>query len=557
MLAIPVEIALQIADARYQAGQWAEAEGLCREILRADPDYAPAHFLSGIIALQSQQSGPALAALSRAVSLAPANPDYHCELGLGRRLTGDACEAIACFRRALALNPDHFESHLNLGDSLTFAGQWNEALAVCERAVKLRPDSVTAHCNLGNVLKARGRVDEAIVSYQQALAVDPFSMLATYNLGSAFLESERYGEAIACFQRVVTASPDFAEAWLNLGTAHFHQGSFGQAMPSYRRAIALRAEWPLAHLHLALLLLLLERSEEAWREFEWRLEKPPLHGSFLLFPPTMCGGDAVPGKTILVSADGGFGDTIYFFRYLPHLVEKCGANSIVFECQPELYRLLIENGIRGLHIIARSSAEAPDQGRFEEQIPLLSLPLALRHFEEIPCRPYLQANLQQRARWRELIGPPSSLRVGIVWAGNPKHRNDRLRSISTDSLRPILEVQNVTFYSLQIQNNLPAKWLPPQLIDLTNRITDFSDTAAFIAELDLVISVDTSVAHLAGALGVPVWTLLPFVPDWRWGSERMNTLSYPTMRLFRQAQPGDWGGAILRIVEELHSLATE
>jgi hypothetical protein len=269
-------------------------------------------------------------------------------------------------------------------------------------------------------------------------------------------------------------------------------------------------------------------------------------------------GAAAPGKTILVHAEQGIGDTIQFLRYVPFVLERACVSRVIFECSPELLRLFNQNNIRNVEIVARQHWEAAASLPFDCHVPLLSLPLALEMFEpHSEVKPYLHAEEDLCATWRQRLGQNRVLRVGLAWAGNPMHRHDHRRTIYFEKLLPILRVPDVSFYNLQIgmPHTLSMQFVASGLLDLTEGICDFADTAALIAELDLVITVDTAVAHLAGALGRPVWTLLPFMPDWRWGLKREDTPWYSTMRLFRQPKAGDWESVIARVAGELHALS--
>lgn len=270
-------------------------------------------------------------------------------------------------------------------------------------------------------------------------------------------------------------------------------------------------------------------------------------------------GSRLHGRTILISEEQGHGDTIQFLRYLPLVRERAGNCRILLDCPPLLCRLLKQNNALGAEVLERDqpAAAAP---RFDRQIPFLDLPFAVRRWEPVPVsEPYLHAPPAARAFWRDKLSATSGFRVGVAWAGNPKHPNDLRRSMPAEKLFPLLGISGAAIHSLQIlpQGGPPKSLLDAGLIDLAASITDFADTAAVISELDLVITVDTAVAHLAGALGRPVWTLLPFVPEWRWGLHREDTPWYPTMRLFRQPAPGDWDAVIHRVFEELGRLASQ
>lgn len=341
------------------------------------------------------------------------------------------------------------------------------------------------------------------------------------------------------------------EAHANLGGALFAQRRVEEAISCYRHAIALKPNLPEFHSDLANALLLLGNFSDGWQEYEWRLRLRETTALRRNFREPLWDGSDLEGRTILLQAEQGFGDTIQFVRYA-RLVQERGGN-VVIECQPELERLL--HTIRDdLHVIAKGHGPPV----FHVHVPLASLPrLFSTDLASIPnAIPYLHAN--PRILPERFSASSSPLKVGLVWAGSPSHQNDRNRSLNLQHLEPLARIPNIQFFSLQTgMRAIESKSSPPsmQLTDLTPEFKDFADTAAAIASLDLIITVDTAVAHLAGALGRPVWILLPFVPDWRWGLESEATPWYPTMRLFRQSVPGDWESLIARVVGELAGFA--
>jgi hypothetical protein len=304
-------------------------------------------------------------------------------------------------------------------------------------------------------------------------------------------------------------------------------------------------------------LLLLGRFEEGWRHYEWRWRCRNFARYRRQFSIPQWTGLAAPDQTILVHAEQGLGDTLLFFRYLPLVRERASGARISFAAPSELRRILTANAPSGVEIVClEKMAETGDAPKFDQHIPLLSVPLAVQQFAPLPMtQPSLSADTALRSAWRERLAASRGLRVGLVWAGNRQLDRDRHRSIEPDRLAPLLRTPGVSFHSLQLESRgaLPPVMTESSVLDLTPSITDFADTAAAVAELDLVISVDTATAHLAGALGRPVWTLLPHVPDWRWGLDREDTPWYPTMRLFRQKSAGDWDEVIRRIGNALRA----
>jgi hypothetical protein len=400
-------------------------------------------------------------------------------------------------------------------------GQHEAAFAAFERARTLQPNSPATHNNVGRMLQKIGRWSESIAAFDQAIALRPSYAQAHANRGASLLAKGEWEAALSALCTATEIRPDFADAWWDIAFVKLLRGRF----------------------------------EEGWRLFEWRLRSRgyAAHRREFTVPPWT--GEPASKQTILVHAEQGFGDTIQFLRYLPLARKRSGAAKILLECQPELLRLIKGTKRVGVEVIAASrEQDATSHPEFERHIPLLGLPLAVKQFEPLPMdKPYLRAEAKLCTAWRKRLGKTKGLRVGLVWSGRKTHGGDRERSIEPNRLLPLLRTPGVRFYSLQVDasGKLPATLAEAGLHDLTAEITDFADSAALMSELDLVVSVDTAGAHLAGALGCAVWTLLPFVPDWRWGLEREDTPWYPTMRLFRQKAPGDWEEVIQRVAEAL------
>ncbi len=406
-----------------------------------------------------------------------------------------------------------------------------------------------AYYNLGVSLHERGQLDKAIQLYQMAVAHEPNFAEAYLNLGIVFKEKGQPDEAIQCCKKAIEIRPDYAMAYYNLGNAYVLKGQFDEATKFYQKAIEINPDYAEAHWNIALLNLLSGNFKEGWKGYEWRLELEDVSPKRNFLQP-LWDESNISGRIILLHAEQGFGDTIQFIRYAP-LVAQRGAKVIV-ECQKELTTLL--KNVGGIQDIIAHGEQLPE---FDVHCPLLSLPLVFgTTLETIPEKiPYISADPTLVKKWREkIVLDNSKFKIGLVWAGDPRLKDDRTRSCSLEIFAPLTQFEDVIFYSLQKGEAANQAKNPPKnmkLIDYTDEINDFSDTAALIENLDLIISIDTAVAHLAGALGKPVWTLLPFVPDWRWMLNREDSPWYPTMRLFRQPSPGDWEPVIGRIVKEL------
>ena len=557
MATLTIEQALQTAAAFEQAGRIEEAKNLFRQVLQVQPNRAEAWHALGVIALRERRMEEAEQLIARAVAAASGNAAAESDLGVARSQLGRFEEAVECFRRALAAQPARAHVHGNLGDALAALGRDDEAVESYQRAVEAAPGYGAAHNNLGNIHFRNGRLAEAAACFRAALQLEPGAFHACINLGDVLAKLGHLDEAIAVCQRAIALQPDVPFGHQNLGAAWWRKGDYAQARACFERAIALDPEFADVHLGLAFIHLLEGRFSEGWRKYEWRWLSRTHAALRRSFSAPRWDGRPIPGGTLLIHAEQGFGDTLHFLRYVPLAARRSGAARVVVECQRELVRLVSSAGGAGVEFHARGRHDDAGLPPFDVHVPLLSLPLLVEHFEPLPATaPYLTAPPHLRAAWRERLAATPGFRIGIVWSGNPEHRDDRLRTIQPSQLLALLPMPGASFYSLQIESRgaLPESLARAGVHDLTDHITDFADTAALMAELDLIITVDTAAAHLAGALGRPVWTLLPFVPDWRWGLGRAETPWYSTMRLFRQQQVEEWAPVIAELRERLHQL---
>jgi len=555
MAALTIQQAFELALQHPPSGRLRDAEQIYRQILAQQPAHAGALHHLGVIAHQVGRSEVAVDLIRQAIALQPGYAEAHSNLGNALRSRGQPDEAIAAYRQAITLRPGYAEAHYNLGNALMDKGQRDEAIASYRQAIALGPGYVEAHNNLGYALHGKGQFDEAIAALQQAIAFQPGYVDAHYNLGNALMDNGRLDEAVAAFQQTITLRPGYAEACNNLGNALKDRRQLDEAVGVYRKAIALRPDFAEAHHNLAFVLLQKQDYSQGWREYEWRWKMKDFPSPRRSFSQPQWDGSDLNNRTILLHSEQGFGDAIQFIRYVP-LVAKRGGRIIV-ECPVELQRLF-QGEPRGWEIIARGKPLPA----FDVHCPLLSLPLVFgTTAQSIPAQvPYLHCDPQLAAKWRErLSGLPESRKVGLVWAGSPAFTYDKARSPRQLSLfSPLAEAENVRFFSLQKGEAAKQAGNPPQgmqLFDWSGDLHDFADTAALIANLDLVISSDTAVAHLAGAMGKPVWVILPFAPDWRWLLERDDCIWYPTMRLLRQAQRGDWDEVLRRLSGALKGFA--
>lgn len=467
--------------------------------------------------------------------------------GTRRHAAGDIAGAEAAFRHALALAENFPEAHSNLGIVLRLRGQYIEARAAFQRALDLRPDYAEALNNLGNLLRVEGNDAEALPCFERALTLNPDYGHAHNNLGMLHGAAGRFDEAEHHIRRAIALVPTLAGAHNNLGIVLQAHGQLDAALEAYDAALALKPDYVEAQSNRALCLLAAGRFAEGWRQHENRWQGPRLRSRHRHWPMPQWRGEPAEGKVILIHAEQGFGDTLQFCRYIP-MVAARGLRVIV-EVPLPLVRLL--HGVPGIErlVVPSRPETARDLPPIHYHCPMLSLPLAFdTRLETIPAPvPYLRVHPVGIDQWRRRLAEyGEGFRVGLVWAGNPRigapelTAVDRRRSMPAETLRPLLDCPGVRFFSLQKD----AVSNPLGLIDLTADLCDFAETAALVQGLDLVITVDTSVVHLAGGLGKPVWLLNRYDTCWRWLTGRDDSPWYPTLRQFRQPHPGDWDSVV-------------
>jgi tetratricopeptide (TPR) repeat protein len=538
----------------YNEGEVLQAETLLKEITDAQPDNTDALFLLAEISYRSGKRDAAVHYIRNGLKHDPANADAYCNLGFIHQEKGQLDEAVQCYQKALQINPHLPEAYLNLGNVFKEKGKFDEAVRWYQKALQHNPDMPEAYSNLGIAYQKAGRHAEAVGSFQRAAALNPDDANMLYNLGIALQENGQLEEAIQCYQKASQFAPDDAGIYNNLAFALQENRRPYDAIPYYRKALQLDSTYATAHWNLSLALLLTGNFREGWREYEWRWGTQYLVASHRTFTQPLWDGSDIRGRTILLHAEQGFGDTIQFIRYAPLVAER-GAR-VIFECFRELATLL--QRVEGIDQVIVRGEELPV---FDGHCPLLSLPLAFdTTIGTIPAGvPYVRTDPVSTQKWKARVKQDNAkMKVGFAWAGNPGFKQNRYRNIPLELFLPLTQIPGVAFYSLQKGGEAEAVKKPPagmKVFDYTEDIHDFSDTALLIENLDLIISVDTAVAHLAGALGRPVWTLLPFSPEWRWLLDREDSPWYPTMRLFRQTSFGDWRSVIDRVRQELLRMA--
>jgi len=517
--------------------------------LRLRPNNADALSNRGNALTKLLRYDAALASYDDALRLRPDHIEALYNRGVALHELRRFDEALSNYDRALALRPDYSEALVNRGVTLHDLGRSREALESYDRALALQPDNFEALTNRGVALQNLRRYGEALSSHERALAVRPSDAVALNNLGVTLHRLGQLDEALANYDRALAARPDYAEAFVNHGVTLHDLKRFDEALASYDRAIALQPDYADAFFFRSMSRLLTGDFERGWFEYERRWESSSAALSKRDFQqPLWLGEDDIADKTILLHSEQGFGDTIQFCRYAP-LVAARGAR-VMIEVEEPLQGLM--TGLDGVVRIIAKGDPLPD---FDIQCPLLSLPLAFRtRMNTIPSNlSYLRPPKRTLQDWDARLGQESRPKIGLAWAGNAKHVRDRERSISFSAFLPLLDV-DATFVSLQkdiCKADAEMLGANRNIRDPGNSLGDFSDTAALISRLDLVISVDTSIAHLAGALGKPVWVLLTHVPDWRWLLDGDDNPWYPTARLFRQSDTREWDSVMARIRDAL------
>jgi Flp pilus assembly protein TadD len=512
-----------LAHALMQRGRLDEAAAECRKALAIDERCATAHQYLGAIMLMLHDQREDPAVLDQSL--------FH----LNQAVSGN-------------LSPSNMaESQANLGKALLAKDLADEAIVACRRAIQLEPSMAQAYNNLGTALAAKGDLPPAIAAYDTALRLQPNLPELHNNLGVALRQSNHCALAVSACATAIKLRPDYADAHNNLGSAYMSCGDIGHALAAYRKAIDLNPQHASAHCNLGLALLVSGDFDEGCRQFEWRWRVKELCLRPIRTTQPAWEGSPLNGARILLHAEQGLGDSIQFVRYLPMVKQRGG--RITLACPRELVSLF--NQLPDAEQVVPIDQPLPD---FDFHSPLVSLPRVLgTRLETIPAAiPYLKADPIRSAHWRERIPADRRRKIGLVWSGQPAHPNDRNRSIPLTALSPLAQLSGIQFFSLQKgkAKEQSSSW-PVELTDWTDQLSDFAETAALMENLDLVITVDTAVAHLAGAMGKPVWILLPLAPDWRWLLRREDSPWYPTARLFRQSAAGDWTAPVARVAEAL------
>jgi len=545
------------AITHHQAGRLADAERLYTQILTTNPRHADALHLLGVLACQTGRPAFAAEKISAAIRLNGRIAFYHSNLSNALRQLGRFDEAVEACRQAAHLEPGFSQAHANLGAALFEAGRIDEAITSYSTAIRLNPADAFAHASLGTALWTLGRFAESLAACQTAITLNPRDAIAHSSLGLALRGLGRSEEALIAFQSAITLDPGYAEAHGNLGgLLEIGFGRLAEAVTAYEKAISLKPEIAEFHFNLACAYLKTGAFEKGWEKFEWRWKTKQMSPAHRNFEKPLWNGDTGGGKTLFIHAEQGFGDSLQFSRYAPLAAQR--GFRVILEVPKPLVSLL--GTLPGIDQVIGQGDPLPP---FDFHAPMMSLPRAFRTtLATIPGQtPYLHADGNAAASWRQRLSviAGQNPKIGLLWAGNPRAHSaelaaiDRRRSIAPELLAPLFKIPGLKFFSLQKEG--PAAPAEFPIIDFMGEMEDFADTAALIANLDLVIAVDTAVAHLAAALGKPVWLLNRFDSCWRWLSGRRDSPWYPSLRLYNQPRPGAWHPAVAEIASDLTRLS--
>lgn len=573
-------LALQprLAEAHYHLGhalqqgdQAQQALQAYQQALSCNDAHVPTWLRLAELHREQGRLNDAAAAYRRALALRPDLPEIHHDLGMLLDDMGRHIEAESAYREAIHHRPGYAEAHQNLGALMVTLGRLPEAEDSCRLVLALQPESSLAHACLASVLILQNRLPQGESHYRKAVALDPDNAALQEQLGAVLHRQNKFAQAESVYRRVLALNPGDWDTWSNLGVVLDNLNRLPESEDALRRAFALRPQSPDIRFGLAFALLRQGRLAEAWPLYESRYD--PSRQTLTRWPvPTTLDypqwqGESLQGKSLVIWQEQGFGDMIQFARYVSRL-KALGASRIVLVCQHPLKPLF--EGLPQVDTVVGTGKTATMQDAqalvgYDYWTLIMSLPHLLNTatFDDVPPAVYLQAAPARREAWRQRLEGLPGMKVGLAWKGNAQHLNDGNRSLSgLHALAPLWQVPGASFVSLQKgQGEEEARLLARDqpLLHLGSDIADFADSAAIIAQLDLLISVDTAAVHLAGALGVPCWALIPVEgTDWRWLLDGETSPWYPgTLRLFRQTTVGDWDGPVEQVRQALFTRCLE
>ena len=560
---VDVEGKLQQAISLYQAGQLLQAEQICQQILRDYPQDAEALHMLGVIAYQVGESKIATGLISQAIEIDSNQYVFFNSLGAALQKQGSLEESIQAYQQAIQIQSGDADSYSNLGVALQDQGSLEESIQAYQQAIQIQPNHPEAYNNLGVVLKEQGRLEESIQAYQKSIEIQPKSAEAYHNLGNVLRDQGSLEESIEAYQQAIQIQPDYAEAYSNLGNVLREQGKLEESIEAYQQAIQIQPGSAETHNNLGLILLLLGDFHQGWKEYEWRLKCSNFSSENRNFPQPYWNGIHLNGKSVLIWAEQGIGDEIMFTSILLTLSQM--TEKIVIECNIRLVSLF-QRSFPQIQFFPRQNPPNPKllDKNIDYQIPMGSLGQWLRTSEDSfkeSKQTYLTACANKSAKIRERYQKlaDGKLLVGISWKSTGiNQRQALLKSTILEDWTSVLLQQDCYFINLQygdVKEELEQFHLQRNLMiyqdEKINSLRDLDDFAAQTSALDLVISTSNTTVHMAGALGKQVWTLLPYIPDWRWMLDREDTPWYPSMRLFRQNETGDWSGVFAQVKSEL------
>jgi len=509
------DVALELAQVKFRGGRLADAEALVKHAIARDPTERRADLLLGRVHMRADRPRDALASFESALRLDPEDPEALCCAGEALGTLGDNDRAAAQFRKAMAVDPEFVSAYLDMGLLMALQGRYADALEWYGQAVKLAPERADAWQHVGSMQMRVGELQASVQSLERALSLSPHNAEILNSLGTVYAHSGQHSLAEAYFGRALAAAPEFHQARINRAFAMLTRGKY----------------------------------EEGFAEYEARLNMPANRGVVADAPWPVWNGEPLAGRKVVVRSEQGYGDSLQMIRFARQLAEQ-GA-SVLVETSAPLQRLLA-------HADGVAASVKHDDAKPEANFlcPMMSLPhrLGIR-LETVPAQvPYIRVDNGDRERWRARLGAGNELKVGLAWASNPDNWTALLRGVKLQSLVDALQLDGVRLFSLQVghgASQIMELAAPAAITDLTSELRDFYDTACLVANLDLVVSIDTAVAHLAGGLGIPVWVLLPHAPEWRWMLDREDSPWYPSAKLFRQRAPGQWHEVLERVRQEV------
>ena len=538
--------------ALHELKQLGEAVASYDRAIRIKPDYAEAYSNRGLALQALKQLYAAVASYDRAISIKPNFAEAYFNRGTALQELKQFDAAVDSYDRAISIKPGNAEAYFNRGTVLQELKHSDAAVDSYDRAISIKPDYADAYYNRGLALQKIKQLDVAVVSYDQAICIKPNFAEAYANRGTALQKLNQLDAAVASYDRAISIKPDFAEVYFNRGLALHELKQLDAALASYDRAISIMPDYAEAYWDKSLTLLLNGHFGKGWELYEWRWKAKQSELKQYNFPqPLWLGAESLKNKTILLHCEQGLGDTIQFCRYAKLVAAQ--EARVIFEVPKVLMGLL--HGLDGVSEWIENGSSLP---QFDYHCPLLSLPFAFKtSLDTIPsAQTYLYSDATKVEAWRNKLGDKTKPRVGIVWSGNADHKNDHNRSISLSSLLRYLP-NSVEYISLQKELCDFDKMIvdSKSIRHFGEELVDYTDTAALCESMDVIISVDTSVAHLSGALGKNIWILLPYSPDWRWLLNRNDSPWYPSVKLYRQERIGDWDSVFERVKADLLLLA--